>query len=136
MPTPNFELLKDAYAIIDGLPDENVNLNSWRRTDCGATCGTIACAAGWLSLHPQFEALGLRYDKGRENIVLDQSVHYGWAALAQVFSLTNSDAQHLFRGAYLEPVRTHREIFLERVRTFLSDHGQLKEQLAEVQHAS
>lgn len=141
MPTPNFELLKDAHAIIDGMPAENVNLNSWRRTDRGATCGTIACAGGWLTLHPQFKALGLLYARSAENVIFKNPVdgnitHTGWSALAQVFSLTKEDAERLFGGAWLEPLPTHRSVFLRRIRDFLEEHGQLNWQLQDAAFAA
>jgi hypothetical protein len=52
------ELLKEAYAIIDGIPEQAFDLEKII-TDGGTSvgCGTVACAAGWLSIHPKFGKL-------------------------------------------------------------------------------
>jgi hypothetical protein len=52
----NTELLKDACAIIGGIPEENFHLGLIISTYNPSWCNTIACAAGWLSLHPTFAA--------------------------------------------------------------------------------
>lgn len=50
------------------VPPENVatRLMFWQRTEGGdaladekATCGTIACAGGWMALMPEFQAMGV-----------------------------------------------------------------------------
>jgi hypothetical protein len=128
-PTPNFELLKDAYEIVDGIPAENFDLNAWRTKDCGASCGTIACAAGWLSLHPKFQALGLGYEnRGVEGYQVTFGTDYHFPALASLFNISYSQAQGLF-GLAEEPGYAHKDLFLSRVRRFLERHGQLKEQI-------
>jgi hypothetical protein len=128
--TPNWELLKDAYEIADGIPAENFNLNEWRRRDEGASCGTIACAAGWLSLHPKFRALGLDYKDvpghGRQ-ITFRNDYHFD--AIAELFNITGAQAYQLFGQASEVPYRAHKELFLSRLRKFLERHGQLKEQI-------
>ncbi|MEZ2310824.1 hypothetical protein AB6809_29690 [Paraburkholderia sp. RCC_158] len=146
MTAPNFELLKDAYAIIDGIPDDNLALNRWRTKDQGSSCGTIACAAGWLTLHPKFQELGL----GVKRTECDQSMG-PWPsfagqtridALAVLFRLEFEDAYGLFGERWNTPARdlglreqaTDKEIFLARVLKFLSKHGQLKEQLERRAH--
>lgn len=55
----SYPLLRDAYAVIDGIPEERFNLNAWRVT---RECGTVACAAGWLMQHPDMQAKGLYMD--------------------------------------------------------------------------
>lgn len=135
---PNFELLKDAYEIIDGIPSENFNLDTWRKRDEGATCGTIACAAGWLTLHPKFQELGLKSVVGHGHY-LHRPVFNGKEnidALAELFGIKWADALRLFREkGYLES-GGHKQVFLRRLREFLQEHGQLKGQLAEANHAA
>ena len=131
---PNFELLKDAYEIIDGIPARNIRLSEWREKDRGASCGTIACAAGWLSLHPKFQALGLGsghdYGFGAEPVFDGRGGVSGMAALfnirlAEAFDLF-SDRNH--RLSYPSRI-SDKKLFLSRVRNFLGAHGQLREQL-------
>lgn len=128
MTQPNFDLLKDAYAIIEGIPAENFYLNSWREWDEGATCGTIACAAGWLPLHPDFQARGLTYGKSVFGMQIKFRDREHMAALAAFFDISCDDAEELF-GASCDYKILHKEIFLKRVRDFLEKHGQLSSQL-------
>ncbi|KVQ35727.1 hypothetical protein WK03_35250 [Burkholderia cepacia] len=135
---PNFELLKDAYEIIDGIPFKNFNLDTWRKRDDGATCGTIACAAGWLTLHPKFKELGLKTEVGSGKFQ-HRPVFNGkenMDALADLFGIELSDALQLFREKRQFEQGTHKQVFLWRLRSFLEAHGQLKEQLAEANHAA
>ncbi|RQT26117.1 hypothetical protein [Burkholderia contaminans] len=137
---PNFELLKDAYEIIAGIPSANMNLNTWRTRDEGATCGTIACAAGWLTLHPKFQDLGLKVsNESSHPNHLSRPVFNGkenMAALADLFRIDWDDAFQLFREKTVSERGTHKQIFLRRLREFLREHGQLKKQLAEATRAA
>jgi len=134
MTTPNFELLKDAYAIIEGIPEGNFHLDTWRTRDEGASCGTIACAGGWLTLHPKFRELGLGVDSydfpNRFNNFPTFNGETHNKALARFFGITESDADDLFRQrTRYEREGTDKELFLRRLRSFLAKRGQLKEQL-------
>jgi len=92
MSRPNFERLRQAFAIIDGIPARVFNLDAWVSRDNGPQCGTIACAGGWLAMHPDMHALGLtrgfdgsprlRYETGSD-------------ALARLFDCT----PQIFSGA-------------------------------------
>jgi hypothetical protein len=139
MTTPNFALLRDAYAIIDGIPDAAFDLDEvvadlGRRLDCG----TIACAAGWLSLHPTFaKRLRPRYvphsGKGGHFTwkvpggYRGETNHYG-AAMAHLFNLSDTVARELFYARHPdEPVSlypTDKALWQYRVRTFLHQQGQ------------
>lgn len=123
MPTPNYNLLKDAYAVIDGIPAEAIDLDSWRlRTGESLGCDTIACAAGWLALHPEFKALGLiAHSGGTPNFRQDS----GNSALEKFFRLSYKQTERLFGPAFLEHPSRHKYIFLKRLRNFLVDAGQL-----------
>ncbi|MDY7537559.1 hypothetical protein RGU72_04740 [Undibacterium sp. 5I1] len=97
MSGPNFELLKDAYAIISGIPESQIDLGSITKNDCTeASCNTIACAAGYLAMHPQFNALGLSI--GVHGGLAYQNQNYGdfTTPLSQVFNLTERQAMNLF----------------------------------------
>ncbi|MFP3609250.1 hypothetical protein SB778_03935 [Paraburkholderia sp. SIMBA_050] len=134
MTTPKFELLKDAYAIVEGIPEENFLLDTWRTKDQGASCGTIACAGGWLTLHPKFRELGLSTDSydfpNRFNHFPTFRGETHNKALATFFCITEDDADVLFRQrTRYEREGTDKELFLRRLRSFLEKRGQLNEQL-------
>jgi hypothetical protein len=135
---PNFELLRDAYAIIDGIPESYFALDQWRED---RPCGTVACAAGWLMQHPQFQVLGLR-DKRLDhspyhcpvfNVGITQFV--GFSAMAHVFNLSLDDADDLFDSEvtrldadYEHPIAmigvSDKDRWKARVRKYLKQHGQ------------
>lgn len=74
---PNLELLRDAYMIIDGIPDELINLDRVYTTEnIKPACGTIACAAGWLALHPTFQSLGFKFHPTAYQNITMQGVNY------------------------------------------------------------
>lgn len=139
MPAPNTELLRKAYAIIAGIPEHRFDLVDFvsSGTPNPNDCGTIACAAGWLAMHPDFCALGLtltpgllRYVPalvGRENDPRAQ----GYPALADVFGLSDDLAYHVFASrecsrfddAFLKraPTASDKAVFLNRVRRLLAE---------------
>lgn len=146
----NFELLKDAYAIIDGIPDHQFNLNRWVEEDSTGSscdiahgCGTVACAGGWLSLHPKFNALGLNYTWSRglgrgnnERRLTYKGNDMGgepFSVLGKVFGMSDYDARKLFsasgssdydykifreKGHYIG----HKKLFQYRVKHFLKQY--------------
>jgi hypothetical protein len=62
---PNFERLRDAFAIIDGIPKKAFDLDMWvSQRGKNKSCGTIACAAGWLAMHPKMNGFGLTNSMG------------------------------------------------------------------------
>lgn len=128
---PNFELLKDAYEIIDGIPNRNINLNCWVRGDeKRADCGTSACAAGWLALHPKFQALGLKM--GSSRLFGSAPTFRGkqdYEALGLLFGIGRYEAASMF-GPLYGSGGDYKAVFLQRVSTYLQQHGQLKGQLA------
>lgn len=138
---PNFKLLKDAYAIIGGIPQKAINLDEIQAKEGESLgCGTICCAAGWLGHHPKFRALGLGVEKGSgAPLLLDGKATYFADALAEVFDISDSDAEDLFCSSYnladANSGFTHKQIWLKRVRDYLKSHGQLKGQLAAAKKA-
>ena len=92
--------LREAYAIIDGIPDDRFDLRHFANSDDPHDCGTIACAAGWLAMHPKFNALGLTLTgKGAEFSCLtpqSQTRTSPMDAIAQVLRRPRFEAGQLF----------------------------------------
>lgn len=138
---PNYELLRDAYAIIDGIPPRKIDLDAIQESKGESlTCGTICCAAGWLALHPQFQALGLNmthdpahFFHPRAWVTFNGNDHDGdyAAVMSRVFRITDDEAVELFGCAGESPYdhsmrrnATDKSLFLNRVRSFLKEKGQ------------
>lgn len=135
------ELLKDAYEIIDGIPAKRVFLNSWqnplgglqhltqwgpettsyKKTAAQIDCGTLACAAGWLCLHPKFQALGLMVNRDGDPALASNPNSYGYAALARVFHITHTQAATLFGLAFSARSSAHKSIWLDRCLTLIAN---------------
>jgi hypothetical protein len=134
--TPDYELLKDAFAIIAGIPPDAVTLD-WTKNKDGASLekGSVYHPARWLSLHPSFQERGLSASENgkqlRYNGVEGTEGVYS-EALAKVFALPIQDVINLFveRGAHMgEEQKLHytdKDIWLDRVRQYLSTHGAVK----------
>jgi hypothetical protein len=137
---PNFELLKDAYAIIDGIPETAIDLDELVSAR-GETLehGTVCSPAGWLAQHPRFMALGLSLVGDDSKLLLDGEppVEESTAAiLGKVFGLQLADAEHLFsdRNTYTlgdDSGLSDKRLWLREVRDFLRQHGQLDEAFEE-----
>lgn len=130
---PNFELIKDAYAIIDGIPETAIDLDRLvsRRGET-LEYGTICSPAGWLAQHPEFVGLGLSLaDDSRLVLAGESPVEESEAAiLAHIFGLEPGDAEHLFsdRNTYTlgdDSGLSDKRLWLREVREFLKQHGQL-----------
>lgn len=133
MMEPNYELLKDAYAIIGGIPDEafRLSLVVTRRGE-SLECGTIACAAGWLGMHPQFQALGLGVDKSGGGILTINGKSARFATtytrqMALIFNMPDADMDALFSSRRERGDATDKVVWLRRVRTYLASKGQLSQ---------
>jgi len=136
---PNFELLRNAYAIFDGIPEDRINLNSiLTKRGASTSCGTIACGMGFLTLHPQFQALGLRMPRGDHVgaclLYKDNGAYYADAA-AKVFQIKVSEATGIFAAPHCEEaiydqhlpkmVTSDKELLLARIIYFLKSKKQL-----------
>lgn len=134
MPTPNYELLKEAYAIIGGIPARKINLEAII-TDRGPSlaCGTIACAAGWLAMHPKFKDMGLGLNPHGGGLAVN-GIHTMFdTAMAQVFGITVGDAMDLFGTRHFSRFDSDlpqhlgdKALWKARVKAFLRAQGQLK----------
>lgn len=131
MSKPNFELLKDGYAIVGGIPDDKIDL-AFVLDERGPTldCGTICCAAGWLALHPRFQKLGVGLNKLGE-----MTINGHWSTYAHVmssiFNIPYRTAEELFGRRTVSESRnanrtlTDKQVWLARVRKYLKQHDQL-----------
>lgn len=137
---PDFDLLRFAYAVIGGIPDEKVRLhNIVSHRGPSLACGTVACAAGWLAMHPEFQARGLTLIVGtgphstrlayRGTDTRFQSSYN--LALAPLFNISQGAASVLFaaRDCKRTRVRTDKQLFLLRLYEFLYGRGQTMAQL-------
>lgn len=137
MTQPNYALLRHAYAILDGIPQDAINLNTVianKTQKDHLECGALACGIGWLSLHPKFNAIGLRAKKIRGSWELSYQgrlVNYESAA-SLVFGITEQQAHKLF-GAEFTDLKQHKGILLSRIRSYLRERGQLDSQLRDKQ---
>jgi hypothetical protein len=135
--TPDYELLKDAFAIIGGIPPDAVTLD-WTKSKDGEALdkGALYHPARWLSLHPAFQKRGLTASENGKQLLYPGAAASGRSnseVLAQLFGIPVSDAINLFveRGAHMgEGQKIHhtdKDIWLDRVRHYLTTHGALKQ---------
>lgn len=149
---PNYELLKDAYAVIAGIPNDQFRLHyifTHKPTEDPSYCGTIGCAMGWLSLHPTFaQLLGARNKFGQRCNGLDAirwtkpgtsiSTNYYAGAAAWAFGISVTQARNLFTKAggshydrgILEfnggTLPNDKRLCLARIEAFLKSRNQWK----------
>ncbi|RZI42338.1 hypothetical protein EGT07_14090 [Herbaspirillum sp. HC18] len=137
---PNFELLKDAYAIIDGIPETAIDLDmlcsAWGES---LEHGTICSPAGWLAQHPKFMELGLSMSGDGTRLLLDGEASEGESApeiLRRIFGLEIEDARRLFadRNMYTlgdDSGLSDKRLWQREVRGFLKHHGQVDQEFEE-----
>ena len=133
---PDFELLKDAYAIIDGIPETAIDLDKLQSAR-GETLehGTICSPAGWLAQHPAFQKRGLSLSNDGSHLLLNEESPADASPaqiLAQVFRFEQVDAERFFsdRNTYTlgdDSGLSDKRLWLHEVREFLKEHGQLDE---------
>ena len=132
--TPRYDLLKELYAVIDGIPEDRFDLHSVIAEGHEANpCDTIACAAGWAAMHPLFKAEGLGLTK-YGSLTYQGEQNFFPYPVEQVFGLTGSEAYDLF-GQNDPCVSVYdyestesfsdKKLFLHRVREFLREHNHL-----------
>lgn len=129
--------LRIAREILAEIPDEKLDL------ECIAnktfhSCETIACGAGWLALHPRYQARGFAlYDGGAVGICLYEEgrrtqywppAEYGMA-MSEMLGLPSEHMETLFsvRGfAPLEPlceIVTDKQVLLRRIDNYVAEHS-------------
>lgn len=144
------ERLLHAYEIIDGIPKHKFDLAGVIHASEDATleCGTIACAAGWISLHPDFRNIVKATPGGSCGrlrwmgwILEDESGfrvrtdNYS-EAMAYLFDISRLDADRIFgtrtrEKRQYDPPKTDKlemsdkSLWKYRVRAFLKRQGKL-----------
>lgn len=143
----NVERLQQAIEIIKAVPDTQFDLETWQQGIDGRLtnscrlvdtldCRTLACAGGWLALHPDMQAQGLYVGIGGEPAILRQVKvfqenryenipTYGFSALAEFFDTTIATAEYLFgqriRLEILRDPRSDKEVWLDRAETLIAN---------------
>lgn len=136
----NFELFDKAVDFIASRSDSQLNLGNWQynsaqksddlmwphiaKSSEEVTCGTIACAAGWLALSADFNALGLYPNPAGCPIFKGSSAYH---AMRVLFDITHNDAKELFAfrsgsdsvtfGRDISNQMTDRQLWLSRARS-------------------
>lgn len=126
------ELLKTAYAIIDGIPAKRLDLNLIANSNDPSQCGTIACVMGFLGMHPTFQARGLETTQHNHVLYNGVKTHYAEAAM-EIFSMAQHEAFNLFGGADWSERwpgkgnsrRSDKTIWKHRCRKLLEHYGAL-----------
>lgn len=134
----NVPRFKRAIEIIEALPDSQLNLKTWQKSyerekyiisSEQATCGTIACAAGWLALHPEMQAQGLSAGYCGQPIYRDGDARaIQFNALQLFFDIRDVDADWLFESRTVyehsgdRAQLTDKQIWLQRAKNFLSGY--------------
>lgn len=130
------ELLKRAAEIIQEIPTEQLDLRYW--TDGAPSvieetldCGTICCAAGWLSLHPEMQALGLTLAKGDYGTIAPMLAPHGaegFSALSILFDISYDEASALFGPPIFSETNRygedHKAAWRSRVELLLADRAE------------
>ena len=130
----NHELLRKAIEVIERIPEEQFDLDTFYSRFEGdypgaKSCGTIACAAGWLAVDKEFSASsGLR---PRETIwnqftITDRPPAYNhiselwFKPLARVFGMSDEDTIYLFNSRIGSSIKgSDKEVWLARARELL-----------------
>ena len=136
----NVELFKDAIAIIAGIPDERLSLGEWQCDDMlgfkvvrkpkKIKCHTIACAGGWLALHPTMREHGLRPSPVDGAPILKDGGLYQdpFEALATLFDISEKEATKLFTYRDWDgSERTDRQVWLKRAYKLLAKYEAKRE---------
>ena len=122
----SFPLLRKAYAIIDGIPEDRFDLSSILHggNPNPHACGTIACAAGWIAMHPDFQELGLTLTS-YGSILFNGHAKGCWIVMAEILGITVHDSIIIFDGRNDFERRgklgklSDKELWKYRVRKFL-----------------
>jgi hypothetical protein len=130
---PNYELLKEAYAIIDGIPETSIVLGTPRlKEGTSLDEGTVCSPEGWLALHPTFTQVGLSLSADGVEVRFNGEPSSGTAAsvMALVFDLPADQAAQLFgdRGIFTagdDSGLSDKRLWQRRLREYLQDKGAL-----------
>lgn len=118
---------------LDTVPPEKFDLKDWyisgdvdfEHGPSPYNCGTTACAIGWATAIPEFQAAGfaiyldnpLFIDHG----LLNEAQFTGWDAVERFFGLTYTEAQVLFSASYYNLADIRDPVAVaERLREFVA----------------
>lgn len=88
-------LLREAYDIIDNIPENRFHLGEVRSKMDPNSCKTVSAAAGWLAQHPKFQTLGLGIIK--EGLTFNGTkAENWWTPISTVFGVSDEVAIDLF----------------------------------------
>jgi len=87
-------LFDQAVELIEGVPAEALDLKGWGHEN-NAACGTIACAAGWLTYY-KFGGLVAEMFDWTPTFKSGGDYFCGYSALAKVLDIYPSDVVDLF----------------------------------------
>lgn len=131
-PKPNYELLREAYDVISGIPSEAISLD-WTRGKAGRALsdGSVHHPARWLAHHPTFSNRGLTVSDNGKNLLFEGEPGTSGAysePLAKLFGLPLLDIIGLFaeRGARMGeslPTLTDKDVWMQRVESYLATHA-------------
>ena len=138
----NKELFKKAYKIISDVPAKVMNLDLIANK-CGKnSCGTIACAAGWLAQSPTFKRKGLKlvirgdgfYVASLKEIVPHVGLEFEGRkydagdyakVMHDLFNMDYCAAEDLFGPLECSEKawkKSHKEVWLRRARKFAKEN--------------
>lgn len=110
------------------------SLNQWR--DEGSewevasdyqdnVCGTVCCACGLATMHPELEYMGLFWSdyKGIQFVPVESwNVLSSWEAIEECFNLTKEEAAYLFRNdSYSNVSATSPDEVADRIDEFIAN---------------
>ena len=113
------------YAVLWVLPSEKVDLCVWRNTEGSFKdeqlfkCGSTACAIGWMTSSPVFQAIGFTMDSDSCQPFFEAA--YGWEAVADFFDVTLIEAMCLFQDDPLDHEGWDEEHYQTIVGSFAKD---------------
>lgn len=110
----HIERLRALYAMIAGIPEERIELETWRsrafkpndpdwskevtnKDLLSQDCGTLACAVGWACAHPEFQKQGLSWYGGSPTYLRRDGLRgFGWYAVESFFGISYGLSKFLF----------------------------------------
>lgn len=96
------------------------DLGTWGHESTGPRCHTVACAAGWAVLDPDFQKAGLRQRQyGSVSLVPTFGGREGEMAMAQFLDIGSDTAWYLFFGAGSYPDKPKPKDVIKKIQTLL-----------------
>lgn len=120
---------------LDTLPPERFDFGTWASDADINQCGTTACALGWATTIPEFQALGLQLRPVEDPIIKCFVALESWvddsntfaasiAACGSVFGLTSKEAQYLFFPEYHLPFDASANQVAAHIRKFVASKAE------------